>query len=397
MAKVPERLVALEDLGIIDGVIRPLMSGKEADVYLVDSRGEQRVAKVYKEATNRSFQNRADYTEGRRVRNSRQARAMQKRSRYGKAEIEAAWRSAEVDAIFQLKEAGVAVPEPYDFVEGVLVMELVRGWDGGPAPRLVDIEFERDEARAMHTILLNEVVKMLCAGVIHGDLSDFNVLISPERPVVIDFPQWIDPASNRNARKLLIRDVDNLTQFLARFDQSLNGTRYGPEIWSLYEAGRLKPGAKLTGRHKGSSRQANVGRIVDEIQAAEKDHRRRMGEDVDEEGADDNSGGRPKARHQKRSSAAEEFFAGLEWRGSADANKGRAAKVADEPLQLPKERPKQRATRPSEGPRSDATAGSGGSPKKRRRRRKSGGSGGGGGGGGGGGPKGASTSGGGDR
>jgi RIO kinase 1 len=367
------------------------MSGKEAAVYLVETRGELRVAKVYKEQTNRSFQNRADYTEGRRVRNSRQQRAMQKRSRYGKTEIEAAWRSAEVDAIYKLQAAGVSVPEPFDFVDGVLVMELVKGWDGGPAPRLVDVEFTREQANALMQVLLQETVKMLHAGVVHGDLSDFNVLITPEKPVIIDFPQWVDPAHNRNARKLLIRDVENLTQFLARFDPSLNRFRFGPELWELYEGGKLKADTKLSGSWKASTRRADVRRVVDEIHAAEDEHNRKTRRVVEPEPASGPSRGRGRgrgragsgsasqggsapaegrprragspgsahgddgdrppsrrSRRARRQSAADQFFEGLEWRGADEAKKGPAARArqADEDPAPPSRRRRRRRRKP---------------------------------------------------
>lgn len=281
--RIPERLIPLVDAGVLQDVLRPLMSGKEAAVYLVEAQDELRVAKVYKEAHERSFQHRSDYTEGRRVKNTREQRAMDKRSRYGRERMEAAWHSAEVDAIYRLRAAGVRVPEPFDFVDGVLVMELVCGADGGPAPRLVDVDLEQHEALALMQILLREVVKMLCAGVVHGDLSDFNVLIGPEGPVIIDFPQWVDPAHNRNARKLLIRDVDNLTQFLSRFAPQLAQTRYGPELWDLYESGRLQPDTPLTGRWTPPSRRADVNSVLDEIQAAVWEERRRRGESVPSE------------------------------------------------------------------------------------------------------------------
>ena len=273
--RTPDRLCPLIDQGVIQEVLRPLMSGKEADVYLVWSQGEERVAKVYKEANNRSFKHRADYTEGRRVRNTRKQRAMNKRSRYGRAEVEAEWRAAEVDIIYRLHAAGVRVPTPHDFVDGVLIMELIRGNDGEPAPRLVDVTFDPDEAHALFKHLLQEVVRMLCAGVVHGDLSDFNVLITPEGPVVIDFPQAVDPAANRNARNLLIRDVDNLTQFLARYDTRLRRTRYGQEMWQLYERGELDPETRLTGRFQRSQRKADTMSLLEEIEALERESRRK--------------------------------------------------------------------------------------------------------------------------
>ncbi len=276
--KIPARLEPLLDVGIIDDVVRPLMSGKEAAVYLVESRGDLRVAKVYKDAQKRSFKHRSDYTEGRKVRNSRRQRAMEKRSRYGREEMEAEWRTAEVDAIRRLRTAGVLVPEPFEFFEGVLVMELIEGDPGLPAPRLVDVSLTPKEARSLHRVLLIEIVKMLCAGVVHGDLSDFNVLLRDNGPVIIDFPQAVDPSFNNNAKKLFIRDVDNISSFLARFAPELGRKRYGKEIWQLYERGELDPEVELTGSFTESSRSANVGAILDEIDAARDEAMRKRGE-----------------------------------------------------------------------------------------------------------------------
>ena len=271
--RVPPSLVPLVDEGVVDEVIRPLMSGKEAQVYLVRSGEEYRVAKVYKESTNRSFKHRADYTEGRKVRNSRSQRAIDKRSKYGRAQAEAAWRTAEVDAIFKLHAAGVRVPTPYDFVEDVLVMELVGDEEGNPAPRLVDVELRRRQAQKYFDFLLREVVKMLCAGLVHGDLSDFNVLIGPQGPVIIDFPQWVDPAFNRNARKLLIRDVKNLTTFFSRWIPQLRRTKYGPEMWDLYEKGELAPDTQLTGRWNPKKKKADTMSLLEEIEQMERENR----------------------------------------------------------------------------------------------------------------------------
>ena len=273
--RVPQRLVPLLDQGIIDDVIRPLLAGKEAEIYLVEGRGEERVAKVYKEATNRSFRHRSQYTEGRRVRNSRQQRAMNKRSKHGRREAEAAWRHAEVDAIYRLRAAGVRVPEPYDYVDGVLVMELVRGEDGLPAPRLADLAFEPDHAREVFDLLLREVVKMLCAGVVHGDLSDFNVLMGTEGPVIIDFPQWVDAAHNRNARKLLVRDVDNLQSFLGRYARRLRSRRYGKEMWDLFEHNELRPDTRLSGKFRPRAKQDDTFALLREIEELEKAARER--------------------------------------------------------------------------------------------------------------------------
>jgi RIO kinase 1 len=273
--RVPGRLEPLLDQGVIDEVLRPLMSGKEAEVYLVTSYGEECVAKVYKNAQFRSFQHRAEYIEGRRVRNTREQRAMDKGSRHGRAKTEEAWRSAEADAIFQLHAAGVRVPEPYDFIEGVLVMELVKDEHGEPAPRLVDRRFSAEEATEVFNVVLREVVKMLCAGIVHADLSDFNILMGTDGPVLIDFPQSVDPAHNRSARTLLLRDLKNLTSFLGRFAPKLRHTRYGPEMWDLYERSQLQPDTPLTGRFKSRQKKADVTSMLDEILEMEREAKER--------------------------------------------------------------------------------------------------------------------------
>jgi RIO kinase 1 len=274
--RVPERLEPLLDHGVIEDVLRPLQSGKEAEVYLVICGGKECVAKVYKNAQHRSFQHRAEYTEGRRVRSSRQQRAMKKGSRHGRAKTEEAWRSAEVDAIQLLRGADVRVPEPIAYTDGVLVMELVRGYDGQPAPRLVDTHFTPEEAVEVFHFLLREVVKMLCAGLVHADLSDFNVLMSADGPVIIDFPQAIDPSSNQNASKLLIRDVKNLTSFLGRFAPELRRTQYGPEMWDLYERSELYPDSELTGKYESKKTdRAKVNSLLEDILEMEKQSRER--------------------------------------------------------------------------------------------------------------------------
>ena len=273
--RIPQSLVSLAEQGLIEEVVRPLMSGKEAEVFLVVSGGELRVAKVYKEAQNRSFKNRSEYTEGRKVRNSRDQRAIEKRSRHGRAKDEAAWRSTEVDMIYRLRDAGVRVPTPHHFIEGVLIMELVTDADGNPAPRLGELRFERDEATAIFNRLIAEVVRMLCAGVVHGDLSDFNVLMGMNGPVVIDFPQAVDASSNQNARTLLVRDVGNLQRFLSRFVPGRPLRPLAEEMWSLYAASKLTPETRLRGDYRASRTRADTGAVLELIGEANHDERRR--------------------------------------------------------------------------------------------------------------------------
>ena len=275
--RMPSELDELVDLGLITDVVRPLMSGKEAQVYLVISGGEERVAKVYKKTTHRSFKQRAVYSEGRKTRNSRDRRAMAKGSRHGREQEEEAWRSAEVDMMYRLQAAGVRVPVPHHFVEGVLVMELVKDADGEPAPRLGEVELTRDEAEVVFDTLLREVVKMLCAGVVHGDLSDFNVLMGADGPVIIDFPQSLDAAGNQSARKILLRDVGNLNDFLRRFGVTKRPLRHAQEMWELYSRGELEPDTPLTGTHKGSSAHVDLLGLVGELHADEEDEMRRRG------------------------------------------------------------------------------------------------------------------------
>ena len=246
--KAPPRLQSLVDEGLIDTVVRQLMSGKEAMVYVVRCGDDTRCAKIYKDATQRSFRQAVDYTENRRVKNSRQARAMAKGTRFGRQAAEAAWQSAEVDALYRLAAAGVRVPTPYNFHEGVLLMELVTDAHGDAAPRLNDVVFSPEDARRHHASLLVEVVRMLAAGVVHGDLSGFNILLAADGPVVIDLPQAVDAAGNNHAGRMLLRDVANLRQFFGQFAPELLATRYGEEIWSLYQSGTLTPQTPLTGR-----------------------------------------------------------------------------------------------------------------------------------------------------
>jgi RIO kinase 1 len=266
--KAPKRLQSLIDEGLIDSVQRQLMSGKEAMVFVVRCGDETRCAKVYKEATNRSFRQAVDYTENRKVKNSRQARAMAKGTRFGRESQEAAWQSAEVDALYRLAGAGVRVPKPYNFHEGVLLMELVVDAEGAAAPRLNDVAFTAADARTHHATLLNEVLRMLCAGVVHGDLSEFNILLSADGPVIIDLPQAVDAAGNNHAKRMLLRDVENLRHFFGRFAPDLLATDFGHEIWGLYERGLLQPDSALTGHFEKPKGPADVGSVLREIDDA---------------------------------------------------------------------------------------------------------------------------------
>jgi RIO kinase 1 len=266
--KTPKRLQSLVEEGLIDTVVRQLMSGKEATVYVVRCGEETRCAKIYKEATERSFRQAVDYTENRKVKNTRQARAMAKGTRFGRQASEAAWQSAEVDALYRLAGAGVRVPKPHNFCDGVLLMELVTDAQGDAAPRLNDVLFTPEEARAHHATLIEEVVRMLGAGVVHGDLSEFNILLAADGPVIIDLPQAIDAAGNNHAQSMLLRDVDNLRVWVGRFAPDLLPTAYGPEIWDLYERGMLRPGVPLTGHFEQKTGIADVGGVLREIDDA---------------------------------------------------------------------------------------------------------------------------------
>ena len=273
--KAPPRLQSLIEEGLIDTVVRQLMSGKEAMVFVVRCGGETRCAKIYKEATQRSFRQAVDYTENRKVKNSRSARAMAKGSKFGRQEQEAAWQSAEVDALYRLAAAGVRVPQPYNFHDGVLLMELVTDAHGDAAPRLNDVAFTPAEALRHHTTLIGEVVRMLCAGVVHGDLSEFNILLAhsgvegtPDFPVIIDLPQAVDAAGNNHAQRMLLRDVANLRDFFGRFAPELLRTDFGPEIWSLYQAGLLSQETALTGKHLRSQAEVDLGSVMREIDDA---------------------------------------------------------------------------------------------------------------------------------
>jgi RIO kinase 1 len=274
--KTPARLQNLLAEGLIDSVVRQLKSGKEADVFVVRCGGETCAAKIYKEAHKRSFRQAVDYTENRRVRNSRQARAMAKRTTYGRQQQEAAWQSAEVDALYRLAAAGVRVPRPNNFHDGVLLMELVADHEGDAAPRLNDLSFSEEEARQHHATLIGEVVRMLCAGVVHGDLSEFNILLAADGPVIIDLPQAVDAAGNNHAARMLLRDVDNLRTFFGRYAPALLATRYGPEIWALYASGELVPDLALTGCYAPKPGALDLSALLREIEDARREEAARL-------------------------------------------------------------------------------------------------------------------------
>ena len=284
--KTPKRLESLQEDGLIDEVVRPLMSGKEASVYVVRCGDKLRCAKVYKEANKRGFRQAAEYQEGRKVRSSRAARAMAKGSKYGRKEQEEAWQNAEVSALFRLANAGVRVPTPYDFQAGVLLMELVTDGYGEVAPRLNDGDLLPEDAREFHAFMIGEIVKMLCAGLVHGDLSEFNVLLGPEGPVVIDLPQAVDAAGNNHAFRMLERDVRNMADYFGQYAPELRHTKYAKEMWALYEEGKLTPETPLTGEFADPEDEADIDAVMREIKAALADQARReaaLKETVEEE------------------------------------------------------------------------------------------------------------------
>jgi RIO kinase 1 len=274
--KIPKRIQPLVDDGLVDEVIRPLMSGKEADVFVVRCGSKIRCAKIYKDAAKRSFKKAAQYTEGRKVRNSRRARAMEKGSRFGRRQQEETWQNAEVDALYRLASAGVRVPQPYGCFDGVLLMELITDEDGAVAPRLNDVAMSEEQALEDHALVMQYVVRMLCAGLVHGDLSEFNVLVDEDGPVIIDLPQAVDAAANNNAHAMLARDVENMTAYYGLFAPQLLATRYAQEIWEHYEEGDLHPDMELTGCVEEDTHSADVDAVMLEIKAAMAEEKARL-------------------------------------------------------------------------------------------------------------------------
>jgi RIO kinase 1 len=280
--KIPKRIQPLVEDGLVDEVLRPLMSGKEATVYVVRCGDEIRCAKVYKDVAVRSFKQAVQYQEGRKVRNSRRQRAMDKGSRFGRHEQEKVWQNAEVDALYRLRDAGVRVPEPFGCFDGVLLMELITDDSGEVAPRLNDILIPAERAVEDHSTLMHHVLRMLCVGMVHGDLSEFNVLMATDGPVIIDLPQAVDAAGNNNAPTMLARDVANITRYYAHYAPELAETRYAEELWALHEAGALHPDLKLTGKFTREEHHADVDSVLLQIQAAyeeEMERRERLRDD----------------------------------------------------------------------------------------------------------------------
>ncbi|MDQ1213839.1 PA4780 family RIO1-like protein kinase [Pantoea anthophila] len=283
--KIPNRIQPLVDDGLIDDVLQRLKSGKEADVYTVLCGDKVQCAKVYKEATQRSFKQAVQYQEGRKTRNSRNARAMQKGSKFGRKQQEESWQTAEVDALFRLANAGVRVPQPYLCIDGVLLMELVTDANGSVAPRLSDVTLSEEEAITDFNTMIRNIVRMLCAGIVHGDLSEFNVLLDDQGPVIIDLPQAVDAAANNHAESMFARDVNNITAYYGQFAPQLLQTRYAGEIWQLYEEGKLTPETTLTGQFVEEERDVDMDSLLDEIITAEDEYyeRQRASRERDQE------------------------------------------------------------------------------------------------------------------
>jgi RIO kinase 1 len=274
--KTPKRILPLIEDGLVDEVLRPLMSGKEAVVYVVRCGDDIRCAKVYKDVAVRSFKQAVQYQEGRKVRNSRRQRAMDKGSKFGRDQQEELWQTAEVDALYRLRDAGVRVPEAFGCFDGVLLMELITHNDGEVAPRLNDISVTAEQAINDHATMMSYVVRMLCAGLIHGDLSEFNVLMADDGPVIIDLPQAVDAAGNNHALSMLARDVSNMTRYYAQFAPELAESHYAEELWALYEAGALHPDLKLTGEFNIETQDADVEAVLQQIDEAYREEMERQ-------------------------------------------------------------------------------------------------------------------------
>jgi RIO kinase 1 len=281
--KTPKRIQPLIEDGLVDEVVSRLMSGKEADVFIVLCGSEYRCAKVYKEVHQRSFKQAVTYQEGRKTRNSRRARAMQKNSKFGREEQESAWQNAEVDALYKVANAGVRVPEPYGCFEGVLLMEIITDEDGNVAPRLNDVSLNEVQALEDHKQVMLDVMRMLCVGIVHGDLSEFNILLDEYGPVIIDLPQAVDASANNNAKKMLIRDVQNVTNYYGQYAPQLLKTNYAEEMWALYESGKLTLETQLTGRFKKHESVADVDSVMQEIKAALEEEERRKARIIEAE------------------------------------------------------------------------------------------------------------------
>lgn len=266
--KTPKRIRPLVENGLVDEVIRPLMSGKEADVFVVRCGSEIRCAKVYKEAENRAFKQAVQYQEGRKVRNSRRARAMEKGSKFGREEQEEVWQSAEVSALYKLAAIGVRAPQPYGCYDGVLLMELITYGEEDIAPRLNDVSMSKEQSLEDHATMMDYARRMLCAGIVHGDLSEFNVLVDDFGPVIIDLPQAVDAAANNNAKRMFERDVNNITNYYGMYAPELLSSRYAQEIWALYEAGDLTPEVELTGHFDEDTEAADLDGVLEEIKEA---------------------------------------------------------------------------------------------------------------------------------
>ena len=274
--KIPKRIQPLIEEGLVDEVVSQLMSGKESTVYVVRCGTEIRCAKVYKEANKRSFKKAVEYEEGRKGRNSRRARAMEKGTKFGRNQREETWQNAEVDALYRLANAGVRVPRPYGCFDGVLLMELITDAEGAVAPRLNDISMNAEQALADHATVMKHVTRMLCAGVVHGDLSEFNILVDDLGPVIIDLPQAVDASGNNNAQAMLKRDVNNMTAYYGQFAPELLESKYAEEIWALYANGELHPHVELTGQFEESAQAADVDAVMQEIKAAFAEQQERL-------------------------------------------------------------------------------------------------------------------------